>query len=65
MRASTKLSIEALSKKVNRNNKRAESSYVFRKILNGALEDDKWLEYGTDGILKGFRTKIEACKRKR
>ena len=62
MLASTKVSIDALSKKINRNNKKAESSYVFRKILNAALEEETWIEYSTDGILKTFKTKLEACK---
>lgn len=62
MRASTKAYIESLSTKVNRNNKRAESSYVFRKILNAALEDEIWAELGTEGVFKLHRVKLEACK---
>ena len=63
IRACTKEYIGSLSTKVNRNGKRAESSYVFRKILNAALEDDVWAELGTEGIFKIHRVKLEACKR--
>jgi hypothetical protein len=62
MRGPSKISIYNLAQKVNKNNKRTESSYVFRKVLNAALEDEKWAEHGTDGIMRTYKTKLEACK---
>jgi len=43
MNACEKQKIELLSKNVNKNKKKAESKYVFRKILNAALDDNEWV----------------------
>ena len=45
MDAGEKNKIVTLSNRVNKHHKKPESKYVFRKILNAALDENEWVNF--------------------